>query len=158
NPFELMSLTTADHAEKPNEEWVRKGREIGLANTTDTYSGNDEKRGSYNASESFTNGEQVRIVVDFPTHASNGTFQSIYFSRENFGNDKRSVPKEYKWQPFVNEGEGVLKAQKYNDKIWVLSSSSSIGSVGGSSISRYDTNFNLEETFELPNSKYDFYI
>ncbi|MFO6393159.1 hypothetical protein ACLBV0_34920, partial [Pseudomonas aeruginosa] len=45
--FETLTLTTADHPESPNTEWVRKGKVIGYAYTTGTYSGSDVLRGSY---------------------------------------------------------------------------------------------------------------
>lgn len=156
NLFERMALTDASHAEQPEKEWYMKGREIGWALTSGTYSGSDDKRGSYNTSESFTTQEQVHIVVDFPTHAGNGTFQSIYFTPD-------SDPLNYGiFRPFrLQDLPGVLKVQKYNNEIWVLHSGSSISSsinYHGSSISRYDDNFNHIETYNLPYSKMDFYI
>src|SRR5690606_15738890 len=152
NLFERMTLTDASHAEQPNKEWYMKGNEIGWALTTGPYSGSDEKRGSYNTSESFTTQEQVHIVIDFPTHAANGTFQSIYFTP----NDN---PRNYGiFRPFVLQDlPGVLKVQKYNNQIWVLHSSSS-SDYFGNSLSRYDGNFNHIETYNLPYSKTDFYI
>lgn len=157
NLFERMTLTDASHPEQPEKEWYMKGNEIGWALTSGTYSGSDEKRGSYNTAESFTTQEQVHIVVDFPSHAANGTFQSIYFSSD-------SEPRNYGiFRPFLLDGlPGVLKVQKYNNQIWVLHSSSSRSEIGsasrGSSISRYDDNFNHIETYNLPYSKLDFYI
>lgn len=79
DPFNSLELTDATHPEDPQNEWVRAGNLIGYALTTGSYSGASTLRGSYNTSESFTNREQVHIVVDFPTHAGIGTFQSIYF-------------------------------------------------------------------------------
>lgn len=156
NMFERMTLTDASHAEQPNKEWYIKGNEIGWALTSSTYSGNDEKRGSYNTAESFTTQEQVRIVVDFPTHAGNGTFQSIYFTPNG------NPPNYGIFRPFILDGlPGVLKVQKYNNEIWVLHSSSvSSGSSvsSSSSIIRYDDNYNHLESYQLPNSKLDFYI
>lgn len=152
NLFERMTLTDATHAEQPEKEWYMKGNEIGWALTTSSYSGSDEKRGSYNTAESFTTQEQVHIVVDFPTHAANGTFQSIYFTP----NDN---PRNYGiFRPFELDGlPYVLKVQKYNNQIWVLHSSDSSG-FHNNSLSRYDDNFNHIETYNLPYSKYDFYI
>lgn len=151
NMFERMTLTDASHPEQPEKEWYMKGNEIGWALTSGTYSGSDEKRGSYNTAESFTTQEQVHIVVDFPTHAANGTFQSIYFTPSG-------DPQNYSiFRPFVLQNlPGVLKVQKYNNQIWVLHSSSSVDS--SSSISRYDDNFNHIETYSLPYAKFDFYI
>lgn len=151
NMFERMTLTDASHPEQPEKEWYMKGNEIGWALTSEIYSGSDEKRGSYNTSESFTTQEQVHIVIDFPTHAANGTFQSIYFT-PNYNPPNFGI-----FRPFELDGlPGVLKVQKYNNQIWVLHSSS--GSGDSSSISRYDESFNHIETYNLPYSKNDFYI
>ncbi len=79
--FNSVELRDATHAEDPENEWLQAGNVIGYAYTTGSYSGSDPLRGSYNTSESFTNREQVHIVVDFPTHAGNGTFQSVYFTK-----------------------------------------------------------------------------
>src|SRR5690606_5604672 len=81
----------------------------------------------------------------------NGTFQSIYFMPDG-------IPRSYGiFKPFVLQDlPDVLKVQKYNNQIWVLHSSSSSSS--GSSISRYDDNFNHIETYYLPYNKLDFYI
>lgn len=158
NLFERMTLTDASHPEQPEKEWYMKGNEIGWALTSGTYSGSDEKRGSYNTAESFTTQEQVHIVVDFPTHAANGTFQSIYFTPNG------NPPNFGIFRPFVLDGlTGVLKVQKYNNEIWVLHSNdtrnrNSVGNFSNRSISRYDDNFNHIETYNLPYSKYDFYI
>lgn len=156
--FERMTLTDASHAEQPEKEWYMKGNEIGWALTSGTYSGSDDKRGSYNSSESFTTQEQVHIVVDFPTHAGNGTFQSIYFTPNR-------DPRNYDiFRPFRLDGlPGVLKVQKYNNQIWVLHSSSSSSSSyydssNGNIISKYDLDYNHLESYQLPNSKFDFYI
>ena len=116
DPFYTMFLTDATHPESPETEIFRAGKTIGYAYTDSSYSGDDILRGSYNLSESFTNREQVHIVVDFPTHAGNGTFQSIYFSSENTSIsdniDHRISPDVY------------YKIQKHNEKIYAHNQSS----------------------------------
>jgi len=52
------------------------GRIIGWSDKTN-YSGTDTFRGTINAAESYTNNERVHYVFDWPTHAANGTFQTI---------------------------------------------------------------------------------
>lgn len=52
------------------------GQVIGWSNKTN-YSGTDTFRGTINAAESYTNNERVHYVFDWPTHAANGTFQTI---------------------------------------------------------------------------------
>ncbi|GAB0169483.1 hypothetical protein LSPCS325_29200 [Lysinibacillus sp. CTST325] len=83
--FRMISLTDASHPEEPATEWLRRGTRLGYAFSTTTYSGEDPLQGSYNKAESFTTLEQVRMVFDWPTHAANGTFKSIYFSCDGNG-------------------------------------------------------------------------
>ena len=162
NMFERIILTNASHPEQPEKEWLFRGEVIGWASTTETYSGSDELRGTINTGESFVdemNG-QVHFVFDFPTHAANGTFQSIYFTSID-GPSSFGI-----FRPFVLSGlPGVLKVQKYSNEIWVLHSSraeSGTGTISGvqynDTISRYDLNYNLIQTYTLPYEKRDFYI
>lgn len=156
NMFERMTLTDASHAEQPEKEWYMKGSEIGWALTSGTYSGSDDKRGSYNTSESFTTQEQVHIVIDFPTHAGNGTFQSIYFT-------PNSDPRSYGiFRPLEDSDKHLLNVQKYNNEIWALYSVSRSGSHlntrRGETIKKYSAEFDLVEEYKLPYEKYDFYI
>ncbi|EJL44032.1 hypothetical protein PMI08_02150 [Brevibacillus sp. CF112] len=142
--FETLTLTTADHPESPNTEWVRKGKVIGYAYTTGTYSGSDVLRGSYNAAESFTTPEQVHIVCDFPTHAANGTFSSIYF--HPFG---ASVQKtSYFYRPFLKD---VKSVKKHNNRYYVLKSPSTL--------EIYSSNWSLLQSYDLNDYNiYDFEI
>src|SRR5690625_920558 len=156
NLFERMTLTDASHPEQTEKAWYMKGNEIGWALTSGTYSGSDEKRGSYNASESFTTQEQVHIVIDFPTHAGNGTFQSIYFTPD-------SDPRSYDiFRPLEDSDKYLLNVQKYNNEIWALYSVSRSGSYlntqRGETIKKYSAEFDLVEEYKLPYEKYDFYI
>lgn len=136
DPFQYMMLTDASHPEGPVNEWLVKGREIGFAYTDSTYSGSDIYRGSYNASESFTNNERVHIVIDFPTHAGNGTFQSIYFLYNGtvFGTSA------FFDRPFGS----ILSVQRYNNDFYVLSND-------GRVFMRYDENFNQLGQWTLRN-------
>ncbi|MFU0834008.1 MAG: hypothetical protein ACFWUC_13880 [Oscillospiraceae bacterium] len=148
DPFQYMLLTDASHPEDPENEWLVRGEKIGYAYTNKTYSGSNEMQGSYNASESFTNNEQVRIVVDFPTHAANGTFQSIYFlfngvkfntlSRLAFGN---RIP--------LNGDDEIICVRVYGDYIYVLYNSDNNKFV------KYDMNLNLVEEYTLPYVSYN---
>lgn len=129
DPFTTMILTDATHPEDPQNEWIRAGNIIGYAHTTGTYSGSSSLRGSYNLIESFTNREQVHIVVDFPTHAGNGTFQSIYFSSEYTLLSNATDNRIY--------DESIDKIQKHNGKIYAK--------WGSSTIVIFDDNFNIVE-------------
>ncbi len=140
DPFHIMSLTDADHPENPENEYVRKGMVIGLAYTNETYSGSDQLRGTYNAAESFTTKEQVHMVFDFPTHAGNGTFSSIYFHANYI----------FWTNPFFKvSNENIDSAQKHNNRYYALS---------GNNFEIYDLNWNLEQEFSLNYSIYDFVI
>lgn len=142
--FNALELTDATHPEDPQNEWIRAGNVIGYAYTTGTYSGSDTRRGSYNTSESFTNREQVHIVVDFPTHAGNGTFQSIYFmgGRGRLENDTYSK----------FGGTNYYKIVKHNGVVYAFSSERS-----NSNLYILDeSTFNRIETIPLGNYYYDF--
>lgn len=91
NPFQYILLTDWNEAEKPNTPTIL-GRIIGWAGRVDTYAGSDISRGTINAAETTyttnSDGQLVaRMVFDFPTHAANGTFQSIQWARNYSDND-----------------------------------------------------------------------
>ena len=124
DPFNSLELTDATHPEDTQNEWVRAGNVIGYAYTTNSYSGTDTLRGSYNLIESFTNREQVHIVVDFPTHAGNGTFQSIYFmaGRNNLSTAAYSKFNNNQYYKIVKHN-GVVYAfsdQSTNSTLYIL--------------------------------------
>lgn len=87
--FEMdqIFLTTST---APEEEYVTllnvsflengtPGKTIGWANKS-TYSGSDTQRGTPNAAESYADNNKVHWVFDWPTHAGNGTFQTIIWA------------------------------------------------------------------------------
>lgn len=117
NPFYQMVLTDNDKPEKPLEDWVLEGNRVGYALTTGGYSGSDVSRGSYNTSESFTSAEQVHIVVDFPTSAGNGTFESIYFTPESSMYQPNNA---YFLSEIKKEVTAIISLQKYNGMYYVL--------------------------------------
>ena len=84
-PFQTFVLLDYNKPEDPQNESVALGKLIGYA-TRSTYSGSDTKRGSINLAESFANAEQLHYVFDFPTHAANGTFQSLAWVAASAGN------------------------------------------------------------------------
>lgn len=146
DPFTSLELTDATHPEDPQNEWVRAGNVIGYAYTTNSYSGTDTLRGSYNLIESFTNREQVHIVIDFPTHAGIGTFQSIYFmaGRNNLSYDSNSK---------FNNNQ-YFKIVKHNDVVYAFSS-------GGSNAILYildEKTYEQTENIPLGTYYYDFCI
>ena len=73
-------LTTSTLPENtPYNLFNYDGLLIGWANKA-TYSGSDTQRGSPNSAETYANDEKIRWVFDWPTHAANGTFQTIIWS------------------------------------------------------------------------------
>lgn len=142
DPFEWMVLTDATHAEAPDSEWLIRGNTVGYAYTDSTYSGDSTLRGGYNTGESFTSSEQVHIVIDFPTHAANGTFQSIYFTYDGYVFGDRSF--------FDKPFSSVDKLVQHGDKIYVLRNFNEFY--------EYDLNLNLVAEYNLSYSARDFDI
>jgi len=73
-------LTTSTLPENtPYNLFNYDGITIGWANKA-TYSGSDTQRGTPNSAETYANDEKIHWVFDWPTHAANGTFQTIIWS------------------------------------------------------------------------------
>lgn len=79
-PMNWLVLTDYDGPEDPENEIIMRGRIIGYADRYSTYVGSDTKRGSLNTAESFVEPQHIHLVYDWPTHAANGTFQSVYWN------------------------------------------------------------------------------
>lgn len=80
-PMSWLVLTDYDGPEDPENEIIMRGRIIGYASRYGTYAGSDTKRGSLNTAESFVEPQHIHLVYDWPTHAANGTFNSVYWNR-----------------------------------------------------------------------------
>lgn len=78
-PASHIMLTNNTKAENPNN-YIIEGDIIGYASGWGTYSGSDNLLGTLNTAETSISDWSRHIVIDFPTHASNGTFQSIYWT------------------------------------------------------------------------------
>lgn len=79
SPARWLLLTNNADEENPNYKYL-KGEIIGYADGWNTYSGTDVLKGSLNTSETTVSEWNKHFVIDFPTHAANGTFQSIYWT------------------------------------------------------------------------------
>ncbi|OQM47542.1 hypothetical protein B6A27_00415 [Anoxybacillus sp. UARK-01] len=79
-PMSWLVLTDYDGPEDPENEIIMRGRIIGYAGRYITYAGSDTKQGSLNTAESFVEPQHIHLVYDWPTHAANGTFQSVYWN------------------------------------------------------------------------------
>jgi len=100
------------------------GQVIGWSDKTN-YSGTDTFRGTINAAESYTNNERVHYVFDWPTHAANGTFQTIAWG--NISNNTYSgtfinsfASPDSDVQGLAWDGTNLWFAGDYNDKIYKL--------------------------------------
>jgi len=122
NSFECIYLTDSTKPESSNTEKVT-GNIIGYAYRNTEYSGTDTLRGTINKLESkmeILNGKiRATFVFDFPTHAANGRFESIYWGAEP---SKRE--KFYIGPPIFgrNNGDGTIYAKQnfYKEKYWAI--------------------------------------
>lgn len=116
-PFRVLALTTGDIEEDPYD-YFTWGNIIGYADAWYTYSGDSELMGTINKGEwsrEDKDGKGIKhFVFDFPTHAANGTFKSIYWTggqrddssaqtpRINCTYQKRTIKKENHSIPYYN--------------------------------------------------------
>lgn len=86
-PLKYVVLTTDDTKEEPEKETMLKGQVIGWADRATTYSGSSTRQGTINTSESYGERGHMHLVFDWPTHAANGTFNSVNFASNYYYND-----------------------------------------------------------------------
>lgn len=139
--FSQISLTTANHPESPETEWLRAGELIGYAYSDITYSGSSPLQGGYNSTESFTRPEHVRMVFDFPTNVANGTFESVYFHPKTGAYKNKNIQE----QNLV----GLRSIQKHDDKYYLLKSNK---------LEIYDANWGMLGTHTTTSDTWDFCI
>jgi hypothetical protein len=90
--FGNMYLTSSASAESVSTNRVL-GNTIGWAHRHATYAGTDIYRGTINIAESaFSSASSMKLVFDFPTHVSNGTFQSIFWTSANINTVTTQTP------------------------------------------------------------------
>lgn len=90
-PMNWIVLTDYDGPENPENEVIMRGRVVGYAYRYSVYSGSDTKRGTINLAESFIESQHIRLVFDWPTHAANGTFNSVYWNSNNRANYSNGI-------------------------------------------------------------------
>jgi outer membrane protein assembly factor BamB len=126
NPFNMIALYSANEPEK-DEPYPNEGNLVGYSNLY-TYSGTDTLRGTINLSESNINYNKylrIHLVFDWPTHAANGTFQTIIwaysyllqFKYSSFASPDSS-PRGLAW-----DGTNLWLAGNSTDKIYKLNPS-----------------------------------
>lgn len=108
-PFRVLALTTGDIEENPYD-YFTWGSLIGYADAWYTYSGDSEFRGTINKGEwsrENKDGKGIKhFVFDFPTHAANGTFKSIYWTGGQADRSEAQMPRmncTYKKRTIVKE-------------------------------------------------------
>lgn len=114
--FSYIYLTDSTKPESSSSEKIL-GNIIGYAERNSPYSGTDTRRGTINRTETtleINNGKiRVNFVFDFPTHASNGSFESIYW-----GDDPDSIDNFHIGSPVVGRGQsgdGRIYARSNDD-------------------------------------------
>jgi hypothetical protein len=163
--FKVLRLTSNTDIEDQTERII-KGDQVGWAYTNETYSGSDSKRGTVNVAESFSDEKQIHFVFDFPTHAANGTFQSIYLTLpssgsgflidNNLSSSSWFYPKYSVQRPTIINAPYVSKMQKYNGT-WYIScnNDSYVAGMSTSSVfvkAQFDgrSSFTIEQEWRLP--------
>ena len=76
-PNRVLVLSDTTMEENQYDPFIY-GEVIGYSDLWTAYSGSSSLRGTINLSESQRYDNTKHFVVDFPTHAANGTFNSIY--------------------------------------------------------------------------------
>jgi hypothetical protein len=84
--WDAIYLSDYDGTEDANEIFIQ-GNILGWAGHTQTYSGTDIRKGNYNSVESlpidYKRVGYSKFVYDWPTHAGNGTINSVYWGFHN---------------------------------------------------------------------------
>lgn len=145
DPFKYMLLTDADHDEDTENEWFMRGKVVGVANTTTKNAWGGDFGGQYNDVESFTRDDMVRIVIDFPASAANGTINSVYFYGGSFVGHHDFL--------FERVTDSMTKHLYHDGKIYALRYARDGGHGFGpkeySELNVYDFNFNLLKTYTV---------
>lgn len=148
NAYPFMWLIVSDNRDMESaENEIIHWAPVGFAHRYSTYSGGSTQRGSVNKTETEITQNKVKFVYDFPTHACNGTFQSVGFTSDwyvNYNSEETAdilnaglvaLKKAVDNITFDHNYMGMAKDGKY---IWVCDSRS------GKMMSKIDT-----ETWEV---------
>jgi len=141
----ILTSSTATPQDIPLQE---TGSVIGWADKT-AYSGSDVYRGTINTEESYATNDKVHWVFDFPTHAANGTFQTIIWGNKGFG-DINQIDASYIKYPASYIDAYAYDLTIINEDYWII-----IDDYYGiyDEIRRYDSNFALLASYKSPASK-----
>jgi len=130
----ILTSSTATPQDIPLQE---TGSVIGWADKT-AYSGSDVYRGTLNTAESYATNDRVHWVFDWPTHAANGTFQTIIWGNKVGLNQIDASYIRYTQFDYTAYALTII-----NEDYWITSSGR---------IRRYDSNFALLASYNSPAS------
>lgn len=144
-----MQLTNYTGPKEPSYETYRRGGvSVGWADLANTYSGDDDRRGSINVKESHARADSIRIVVDFPSHAANDEeIGSVYLL------DNRSA-KERRWLA-TDVSTEILKVGSSYQRFWRLQDKRIVQKGPGNVLNELDPS-TLAVSRELDNIDYSF--
>jgi len=134
----ILTSSTATPQDIPLQE---TGSVIGWADKS-TYSGSDIYRGTINTVESYATNDKVHWVFDWPTHAANGTFQTIIWGNRG-AHDINQIDASYIQYPAFDFGAYYLTI--INKDYWVTY-------FNEGKIRQYDSNFALLASYNSPAS------
>lgn len=151
-PFRVIALTTGDIEENPYD-YFTWGDIIGYADAWYTYSGDSEFRGTINKGEwsrENKDGKGIKhFVFDFPTHAANGTFKSIYWTGGQEDSSEAQMPRmncTYKKRTIVGNCRSAFYYNICTDKknIYTLAPNGTIVNVYDKFTIEKKSNINLK--------------
>lgn len=135
----ILTSSTATPQDIPLQE---TGSVTGWADKT-PYSGSDVYRGTINTAESYATNDKVHWVFDWPTHAGNGTFQTIIWGNKGIY-DINQIDASYIQYPAFDSSAYDLTI--INKEYWIT-----YYDYNGK-IRRYDSNFALLASYDSPAS------
>lgn len=129
SPFRYLILTDYEEKEVEDLNYYR-GKLIGYADKQYTYSGSDLLKGTVNQKETEldVNGDGLlHFVFDFPTHAANGVFNTVWWSGDMSSNLNTKEVKKLEFE--INRTESIAESgiHRLKDK-WVCIFGSGSGS------------------------------
>lgn len=118
--WEAIYLSDYAGVEDANELFIL-GEIIGWAGHTQTYSGTDTRKGTYNAGESYPIDHKrqgyTKFVYDWPTHAANGTINSVYWGSASVSDTGYRCYVPVFWLPGGNDSTlGVVDCSSEGEK------------------------------------------
>lgn len=139
--YYLNNIVLSTATTTPQESGLEDtGKIVGWADKT-TYSGSDVYRGTINTAESYATNDKVHWVFDWPTHAANGTFQTIIWG--NIYTTEKTFFTEYYTLKTLSSGfNGITWGGGY---YWLSDN-------GADKIHKMNSNYEIIESYNAPDS------